>query len=118
VAAAVRAEADQLMGDLRNQRRLQKKIQRGLLAPYRAIAARTKDSEAATAILGLVGMVEHAMNEFGAFEVPVGSPDFALLEALADAGSVEEMERIAQRERERYEYENDEDQIKSDDYLT
>ena len=104
------------MGDLRNQRRLQKKIQRGLLAPYRAIAARTKDSEAASAILSLVGMVEHAMNEFGGFEVPVDSPDFTLLEALADAKSVEEMQAIAQRAR--YEYENDEDQIKSDDYLT
>jgi hypothetical protein len=87
------------MGDLRNQRRLQKKIQRGLLAPYRAIAARTKDSEAAVAILGLLGMVEHAMNEFGAFEVPADSPDFALLEALADAGSAEEMEAIARRAR-------------------
>ena len=87
------------MGDLRNQRRLQKKIQRGLLAPYLAIAARCEDSEAANAIRGLVRMVEHAMNEFGAFEVPVDSKDFALLEALADARNVEEMEAIAKRAR-------------------
>jgi hypothetical protein len=81
------------------QRDLQRKLQRGLLAPYRAIAEKTNDNEAAAAILGLIDMVEIAMNRFGAFRVPKDSPDFALLVALADAEDAEELEAVAQRAR-------------------
>jgi hypothetical protein len=81
------------------QRDLQRKVQRGLLAPYRAIAEKTDDREAAAAIEGLIHMVETAMTRFGAFKVPKDSPNFALLVALADAENVEEMQEIAQRAR-------------------
>jgi len=84
----------------RNQRRLQAKLQKGLLAPYRAVAARTEDREAAAAINGLINMVVHAMNEFGAFEIPESSRDYEMLMRLADAADdIDAMREIAMSKR-------------------
>src|SRR5262245_9586926 len=53
----VQFQGERMMSEARNQRRLQQKVQRGLLAPYHAVAARTTDKEAAAAIRGLIRMV-------------------------------------------------------------